>query len=456
MHSETSLISRNVPFVSTSFRTIQTPIPVPASIPLLKEMASCEPRSMGGQPPIIWDHAKDFSVWDAYGNRWIDFSSGVLVTNAGHSAEEIIRSLRDQIDHGLLHSYCFPNQARIDLVRKLNSLVPPPLEKVFLLTTGAESTECALKLAKTCGRKVGGDRKIVMVSFRNAFHGRTFGAQLMGGTPALKEWIGEQIPGFVQVPFPDGWRNTDTDFSAFERSLAQQGISPETVCGVITETFQGGMGCFAPKAYMQALRKWCDTHNALLILDEVQAGFGRTGTFWGFEHYEIVPDIICLGKGISSSLPLSAVIGRKDVMDLYGPGEMTSTHSGNPLCCRAALASIERIEKENLVRQSALLGAILHETLNTIQKRHTDVIGAVMGKGLVAGVMFTRAGTKDPNPSTASQVVQRCVEKGVMLFAPVGPGGGTIKINPPLCISEEALREGLEVFEEALTEAEKK
>ena len=454
MTTHDTLIPREVPLVSTKYRTIKTQIPVPESIPLLQEMDACEPRSMGGQAPIIWDRAKDFSVWDPYGNRWIDFSSGVLVVNAGHGADKIVQAVRDQIDHGLLHSYCFPNQPRIDLVRKLKELYPPPLEKTFLLTTGSEATECAFKLARTYGKQIGGTKKITMVSFENAFHGRTLGAQLIGGLPALKEWIVNLDPDVVQVPFPDGWRNTDTDFSAFERHLSNLNVSGEEVCGVIVETYQGATACFAPKAYMQDLRGWCDEHNVLLILDEIQAGFGRTGTFWGFEHYGVIPDMMCLGKGITSSLPLAALVGRANVMDLYGPGEMSTTHSANPLACRAALASIERIEKDGLVAHSANLGARMHKRLREIHNRHVGCIGAVLGKGLVAGVMFVKSGTKDPAPAVAKAVVQNCIEKGLMLFNPVGPGGETIKINPPLCISEEALVEGLEVFEEAVSEAE--
>jgi 4-aminobutyrate aminotransferase-like enzyme len=410
---------------------------------------------MGGLAPIIWDHAKEFSVWDPYGNRWIDFSSGVLVASAGHSADMIIQAVRDQLDRGLLHSYCFPNQPRIDLVRKLKSLCPPPLEKVFLLTTGSETTECALKLARTYGSRTGGSKKITMVSFENAFHGRTLGAQMMGGLPKLKQWIVNPDPDILQVPFPDGWRNTETDFSAFERHLSKSNVSGEQVCGVMLETYQGALACFAPREYVQDLRRWCDTHNVLLVFDEVQAGFGRTGTFWGFEYYGVVPDMICLGKGITSSLPLAALIGRADVMDLYGPGEMSTTHSANPVSCRAALASIERIQKDGLVAHSADLGAWMHKRLQEIRDRHAGCIGTVFGKGLVAGVIMVKPGTKDPAPAVATAVVRRCVEKGLMLFDPVGPGGETIKINPPLCISEEALAEGLEVFDEAVSEVER-
>ncbi len=452
--TEELLTPREVPHVSTEFRTIKTPIPVPDSIPVLEQLATCEPRSMGGQPAILWDRAKEYSIWDTYGNRWIDFSSGVLVANAGHGADEIVEAVKQQADHGLLHSYCFPNQPRVELVKKICDLSPDPLSKVFLLTTGSETTEAAIKLARTAGLRRGNRDKKIMVSFENAFHGRTLGAQLIGGLPKLKEWAANLGTDFVQVPFPDGWRNTDTRFSAFEGSLKEQRVAAEQVCGVVMETYQGATAAFAPAEYVQELRKWCDQNEAVLIFDEVQAGFGRTGTFWGFEHYGVLPDLMCLGKGISSSLPLAAVVGTEDILDQYEPGSMSTTHSANPVACRAALANIERIQSKGLVDQAKSLGKQMHARLEAIQRKHTRSIGVVLGKGLVAGVLFAKAGTKEAAPDVAKAVVKRCVEKGLMLFNPVGPGGETIKINPPLCVSPEALNEGLDVFEEAVTEIE--
>src|SRR5206468_1024370 len=195
--------------------------------------------------------------------------------------------------------------------------LPEPLKKVFLFTTGSETIECAIKLCRSHGLKAGGRSKHVIVSFEKAFHGRTLGAQQAGGIPALKEWIVNLDRGFVQVPFPDGYRTPDSSFEVFERSLREAGVEPQNVAGVILETYQGGSSAFAPAAYMKALREWCNGHKALLVCDEVQAGFGRTGTLWGFEHYGIVPDLALFGKGISSSLPLAAVAGIPEVLDLY-------------------------------------------------------------------------------------------------------------------------------------------
>jgi 4-aminobutyrate aminotransferase-like enzyme len=224
------------------------------------------------------------------------------------------------------------------------------------------------------------------------------------------------------------------------------------VAGVILETYQGGSAAFAPAAYMRDLRSWCNGHKALLVCDEVQAGFGRTGTLWGFEHYGIVPDLALFGKGISSSLPLAAVAGRPVVMDLQPPGSMTSTHTGNPVCCAAALASIDLILGENLVENSRRVGGLLHQKLCALASR-TPQIGRVEGKGMVAGAACTVPGTKEPDAGLAWDVVRRAIEKGVLMFSPVGHGGATIKICPPLTITEAAILDSFAAFEEAFAEA---
>ena len=224
------------------------------------------------------------------------------------------------------------------------------------------------------------------------------------------------------------------------------------MAGVIMETYQGGSAAFAPVEYMRSMRSWCDGHRALLVCDEVQAGFGRTGTLWGYEHYGIIPDLTTWGKGISSSLPLAAVIGRRDVMDLHPAGSMTSTHTGNPVCCAAALASIDLVLKEDLAGNSKRMGDLLHSRLHKL-KTTTPQFGAVEGKGLVAGIACVVPGTKEPDGDLAWNIIEKCIEKGVLLFSPVGFGGGTVKISPPLVINEEALTESLDVFEEAVDEA---
>lgn len=440
------------PRIETGLRRIVTAIPVPESLPLLDELHRLEPLAMQGQPPVVWQRAEGFQVFDPYGNRWIDWSSGVLVANAGHGRKEVVRAITGQAASGLLTNYVFPSQIRKNLVERLSSLMPEPLKKVFLLTTGSETVECVIKLCRMHGVKVGGLSKHIFVSFIDAFHGRTLGAQQAGGIPALKEWIVGEVGGFVQVPFPDGYRTPDTSFEYFERCLADKGVDPKDVAGVMLETYQGGSAAFAPPEYMQQMRRWCDRHKILLVCDEVQAGFGRTGTLWGFEHYGIVPDLATFGKGISSSLPLSAVAGSEQIMDMPRQNTMTSTHSGNPVCCAAALASLDLILGEDLPRNSRLMGDLLLSRLHELKNRFPE-IGHVHGKGLVAGVLCVRPGTKDPDAKLAADVVRRTIEKGVLMFSPVGVGGGTIKICPPLVITEEAILESTAAFEEAFAEA---
>lgn len=452
MSREYSLTPKRVPRVETPFRRIVTEIPAPGSIPTLEKLYRTEPVAMRGQPPVLWDRAEGFQVWDAYGNQWIDWSSGVLITNAGHGRQEIIDAVTRQAQSRLLTTYCFPSDVRAALVDRLASLLPEPLKKVFLLTTGSETVECAIKLCRSHGVKAGGRGKHVIVSYDKAFHGRTLGSQQAGGIPALKEWIVNLDPGFAQVPFPDGFRTPDTSFDHFQRCLREQGVEPQNVAGVILETYQGGSAAFAPPAYMQALRQWCSGHKALLVCDEVQAGFGRCGTLWGFEHYGIVPDLVCFGKGISSSLPLAAVVGRPDVMDLHPAGSMTSTHTGNPVCCAAALASIELIVGENLAENAARVGGLMHQRLRGLQAKYPQ-IGRVDGRGLVAGLACVRPGGKEPDADLAWDVVRRSVEKGVLMFTPVGFGGATVKIAPPLVITEAAILDSVTALEEAFAEA---
>ena len=452
MAREYSLTPRSVPRVETKYRRIVTDLPSPQSVATLEKLQTFEPIAMRGQPPIVWDRAEGFQVYDAAGNCWIDWSSGVLITNAGHGRQEIVDAIVRQAQSKLLTNYCFPSEIRAQLVEKLASLFPEPLKKVFLLTTGSETVECAIKLCRSHGVKVGGRAKHVIVSFDKAFHGRTLGSQQVGGIPSLKEWIVNPDPGFVQVPFPDGFRTPDTSFDFFLKSLAECGVDAQNVAGVIMETYQGGSAAFAPVEYMQKMRSWCDGHKALLVCDEVQAGFGRTGTLWGYEHYGIVPDLTTWGKGISSSLPLAAVIGRRDVMDLHPAGSMTSTHTGNPVCCAAALASIDLVLKEDLAGNSKRMGDLLHTRLHKL-KATTPQFGAVDGKGLVAGIACVRPGTKEPDGDLAWNIIEKCIEKGVLLFSPVGFGGGTVKICPPLVINEEAMTESLDVFAEAVREA---
>lgn len=448
-----NLTPTEVPKVSTKYRKIKTKLPVPESVKIFQILSESEPVSMMGQPPIIWDKAEGFQVYDKWGNKWIDWSSGVLITNAGHGRGEIIRALMKILEKKLLATYVFVHEKRAELTKMLQGISPDPANYlVFLLSTGSEATENCIKLAKTYAIEKHGPQKKYLVSFNNAFHGRTLGAQLAGGNPKLKTWILDEGKTFVQVPFPDGYKNENVSFDLFLTTLAEKGIKPEEVAGVMTESYQGVGPDFFPLEYAKKLEAFCLEHDIVTIFDEVQSGFGRTGKMFCYEHYGIKPDLIACGKGISSSLPIAAVIGRRDIMSLYAPGSMTSTHSGSPLPVVAAVESLRIIRKENLVEKAASLGEILIPELTRIRNKYPDVLGCIQGKGLVAGIQVVKKGTKIPDSEMALKINEKCFHKGLLMFAPVGVAGECLKIAPPLVTSEEALMEGIKVFEEACDE----
>ena len=441
----------DVPKVETKYRKIQTQIPVPESLEIFKALSESEPVSMMGQPPIIWDKAEGFEVYDKWGNMWLDWSSCVLVSNAGHGREEIKKALTDIIDQGLLSTYVFVHEQRAELTKALQAISPDPVNyDVFLLSTGSEATENCIKLAKTYAIEKHGPGKKYFLSFSNAFHGRTMGAQLAGGMQKLKTWIIDEGSTFIQVPFPDGFKNENTSFDLLLETLEAKGVKPEEIAGVMTESYQGVGPDFLPYEYAQKLQDFCKQYDIVMIYDEVQAGFGRTGKMFAYEHYDVKPDLVACGKGISSSLPISAVIGRKDIMGLYPPGSMTSTHSASPLPVAAAIASLKLIHDEKLVENAAAMGEILIPALKEIQQKYPNVLGVVHGKGLVAGIQCVKAGTKEPDSELSVKINELCFQKGLLMFAPVGIGGECLKIAPPLCINEEALREGIAVFAEAV------
>ena len=442
-----------VPRVDTEYRTIKTRLPVPESLAIFSSLSASEPESMMGQPPIVIDGAEGFQVWDRWGNRWIDWSSGVLITNAGHGREEIRKALREALEKPLLSTYVFVHEKRAELVAALQELAPEPENyRVFLLSTGSEATENCIKLARTYALERHGPEKRILVSFHNAFHGRTLGAQLAGGSEKGKKWIVGEGQTFVQVPFPDGYKNEDTSFDLFVRSLEAQGVAPHEIAGVMTESYQGVGPDFLPYEYAQQLQDFCRKHDIVMIFDEVQAGFGRTGRMFTYEHYDVKPDLIACGKGISSSLPISAVIGRRDIMGLYPPGSMTSTHSGSPLPVIAAVENLKLIRGEKLPERAARLGEILLPGLKAIQERYPRQLGCLQGRGLVAGLQVVKPGTKTPDAETALAINERCFQKGLLMFAPVGVAGECVKIAPPLTISEAALVESLAVLAEACAE----
>jgi 4-aminobutyrate aminotransferase-like enzyme len=429
-----------------------TRLPVPESLPIFQRLERFEPSSMQGQPPLIIDRTEGWHVHDRWGNMWLDWSSGVLISNIGNSHPAIVAALREMLDRPLLSTYVFSHEKRAELAELLVGCAPSSDYKAFLLSTGSEATENCIKLAKSWGLHRDGPERRVIVTFQNAFHGRTMGAQLAGGSPGQKKWIGHLDESFVQVPFPDGYKNPDSRFELFLETLEKKGVRPSHVCAVMSESFQGVGPDFFPVEYAKRLEGWCRQSGALLVMDEVQAGFGRTGKWFAFENYGIEPDLIACGKGISSSLPLAAVLGRTEVMELFPPGSMTSTHSGSPLPVAAAVANIRELKAGRYLENAVVLDPVLRNGLLSLRARHPRRAGCVQSRGLVAGIQIVKPGTREPDPATALALNERCFHKGLLMFAPVGVAGECIKIAPALDISREALEEGIQVLGEAMDE----
>ena len=439
-----NLIPKEVPKINTKYRKIVTSIPPENSIPILNDLRKYEPASMSLELPVVWDIAENFQVFDKNGNCWIDFSSGTFVVNVGHRHPKICKAISETVDNNFLHNYYFPSEIRAKLVKKLHEMIPENLNKVFLLTTGAEATECSIKLARIHGKKTN-PKKIGIISFLGAMHGKTLGALMVGGKTKEKHWIGNLDPDMYHLQFP----SKDSGEEFFEESikkLEQTGVDLSTITAFMVESYQGWGALFYPKNYIKALRKWANEHDVIVIFDEIQSGFGRTGKLFAYEHYEVEADIVCCGKGISSGLPLSAVVGRKELIDV--DPSLNSTHGGNPVCCAATLASLEVLEDENLVNESARKGEILEKGLLLIKDNYPKRI-EISGKGLIFAVHIKNPSTDALDAELVDRIIEKCMQKGLLL---IRTGTGTIKIGPPLTIFDDALLEGISVIAESIRE----
>jgi 4-aminobutyrate aminotransferase-like enzyme len=453
-----SLTPVDVPEVSTRFRRIATRIPVPESVEIFEELSGYESKSMHGQLPVIWDRAEDFQVYDPYGNRWIDFTSTIFVANAGHSNPLIISAIQEMLNNKLLHTYTFVNEARVRFLKKLIEITPGYLQKAFLLSSGTEATEAAVKLMRMYGQGKDPPRAGI-ISFQGSMHGRTMCAEMLKGDPKSSGWIGYRDPNIHHIPFPYPWLaggeesyDWEKHFERDMNALADGGVDAGSICGFMVESFQGWGAVFYPLGYIRALVEFAGAHDILVAFDEIQSGFGRTGKLFAYEHYGVRPDLVCVGKGFSSSLPLSAVLGPDFVMNLPEAGEMSSTHSGNPLCCAAGLANLDSMETMDLVKESERKGRLLHGRLGSLRERFPERISHVLGKGLVAAVLSIDPATRNPDALFSSRVAERAMQKGLLV---VHTGRESIKLGPPLTIPDEALLEGLDVLEESIEEINK-
>lgn len=433
---------------------IITELPGPKAKAFLEKSKQYEPQSMSDQVPLVWDHAQGCHIWDVDGNEFLDWTSGVLVTNCGHSHPKYVAEVKDQADK-LINCYDFLSQPRAELAEKLVSITPPHLDRCFLVTTGTDATEAALRMARRASK--GWE----VLSFHNAFHGRTYGAASAGGSQGVKLGFGPMVPGFIHAPFPYCYRcpfgRCQDECGMFCLEYLDYLVSKEScgeLCAVITEPYQGGAGSITPPpGYFEGLDKWAKSKGLFFIFDEVQSSFGRTGKLFAFEHFDIKPDLVTLGKGLGSGVPCSAVMGTSAIMDILPPGSMGSTNGGNPLSSRAALAAINIIEEEGLVANAARIGDLFKARFQAMQAKHPQ-LGDIRGYGLVYGLeLVTDPDSKQPDADLTRRTIQGAFQRGLCVIAPIGVHKNVIRVAPPLVISEAEANESLDIFEAAFEAA---
>ena len=446
---------QDVSKIETKFRKIHTQIPNPNDIKMLEKAYELESRSMHGQIPIVWDRADDFQVYDAHGNCWIDFTSTIFVSNAGHGNSRITRAVTNVIKKPLLHTYTYMSQERLDYLDLLINKTPKQFEKVFMLSAGTEATECALKLMREYGIKKDKNKGGV-ICFEGNWHGRTMGAQMMGWNPHQKAWIGYHDPNIYHIPFPYPWdENAMKDPKKFfmdgiKNLCEENDMDPERdICGFMLETFQGWGAVFYPEEFVQAVSEFSKQYDILLAFDEMQSGFGRTGELFGYMHYGVEPDLLCCGKGASSGFPLALVLGSAEVLDIPDIGSMSSTHSANPIVCAAGKANLEALFQDGLIENSKQLGKKFHQELEKIRNRHSNYLNWIEGKGLLAALIFKDKNNK-PLSSLCDSIAELCMQRGLLV---VHTGRESIKLAPPLSITEDALLEGISVLEECIEDS---
>jgi len=444
---------KEVKIIRTKNREIKTKIPAPGTVEILEKLDKYESRSMHGQLPIIWDKAIDYNIFDHLGNKWIDFTSMIFVANVGHGNKHVISKVEEALNKPILGCYAYPNDIRANYLERLVKFAGPSFEKAFLLSAGTEATEAAFKLMKMNGQKIG-KRKNVVIAASGNWHGRTLAAQMLSDNVSQRAWINHEQKDIVHIAFPYPWvldgKNPIEFLKNSLRVIEEKGLSLlDDVCGVMLETFQGWGAIFYPKDYIQELRSICDENKILLCFDEMQSGFGRTGKNFGYEHYGVMADLICCGKGMGGGFPISGVIGKAQVMDLPETGNMSSTHSGNPVMCAAGLGVLDEIETKNLVKESERKGLILHSKLKEIKSEFPKVISGIYGEGLIASILFHVEENDSTSFQNVSIVTEKCMQKGLLV---VHTGRESIKIGPPLTITDDALIEGVAIISESIQE----
>ncbi len=437
--------------IRTGNRTIVTEIPHPGALAMMERLSAVESQSMHGQLPVVWDRAEGSSVYDPWGNKWIDFTSTIFVANAGHGNPLIVEAIVNTAQKPLLHAYNYPTTERLEYLEALIGMTPVYLEKAFLVSAGTEAIEVAIKLMRM-NAMASGKRRSVVVSFEGNWHGRTTGAQQLSSNQAQRAWIGHEDPEILRLPFPYPWiSEAQSDPAGFFRQTLQTELDArgwtvnDDIAGFILETYQGWGAVFYPPEFVQAVEKVSRSGGALLVFDEMQSGFARTGELFGYEHYGVQPDLVCCGKGASSSVPLAFVLGSGYLLDLPPVGSMSSTHSANPISCAAGLANLRVIKDGDLVQRARNTGKVFHEELQAIAN-HSPLISSIQGRGMVAAIITEGYGDLDTS-EIATEISWECMRQGLLV---VHTGRESIKLAPPLTITFEALAEGLAVLKEVV------
>lgn len=404
---------------------------------------------------LVVERASGVWVEDVDGNIFLDCNAGVAVCATGHCHPEVVKAIQDQAAQ-LIHmcgtDYFYRHMP--ELARKLDEIVPVPSPtRTHFANSGTEAVETALKLAMhATGREK-------FIAFFNSFHGRTLGSlSLTSSKVAQRKGFKRQALDVVHVPYPNVFRHPFTGEQSdaatvsraclewIEQRLFKTTTPPEEVAGIVVECVQGEGGYVpAPKEFLQGLRRICDEHGILLIVDEVQSGMGRTGKMFASEHYDLKPDIVTIAKGLGSGMPIGVCVARAGLMD-WKPGAHASTFGGNPVAIAAALKTIELLERE-LIKNSAEVGAYLQDGLRKLMRKH-DCIGDVRGLGLMIGVEFVEDKTSmKPAPQLRDRVERACYERGLIIL---GAGTNTIRWSPPLILTRENVDVALEIFDEAI------
>jgi 4-aminobutyrate aminotransferase/(S)-3-amino-2-methylpropionate transaminase len=434
---------------------VKTPIPGPRSKELIDRWLAVEADSTGYQAPVVWESGRGCVVTDVDGNSYLDWTSGVLVTNVGHCHPHLVKAVQEA-SAKLINNYECPNDYRVLAAEKLVEALPDWMDKCFFLTTGSEAVEAAVRMMK---RKTG---RFEIIGFTGGFHGRTYAAASVGGLAGPKRGYGPPMPGVIRAPFPYFYRcrfGSKTEAECVDKHLEAlddvvRANSCGSLAGIMIEPYQGAAGfIFPPEGYLKRLEDWARRKRILFCIDEVQSSYGRTGSQWGHTQEGLEPDLICIGKGIGCGVPVAALAGRGEVFACLGKGEMSSTVGGNPVSSAAVIAVLEIMENEKLSENAARMGPVILDRLRQTQEK-CRYLGDVRGRGLVMGMEFVKdKRTKEPAPELIPQIIDRCAANGLLVGA-VGIFGNVIRVAPPLVITEAEAQESCDIMERVLLSLE--